>query len=447
MTFRSRVVIATSAAVAVAVALLSATSFIIARHAVIQSVDESLRHVAQQPQAVDGGDDHTQGSGFALVLADGTIYAGHGFSVSPRVVEVARKQLPAEYITTTVGTISFRQLVVPIAKGSAVYCSEGICTLAQNGAQVFSADITGQRHQLGLLGRSLVLVAFLGVLLASLLGYVAAQRALVPLEEVTEEIEEIAATSDMGRRISDGGDDELGRLRRTFNKLMDSVDKSQTLQRQLVMDASHELRTPLTSLRTNAQVLSNIDRLDPEDRSQIVDDMLVQIQELSTLITDLGELTRGERSEGTVEVLRLDEIVEDAVGLARTHARTKDIEIDFESSPSTIEIRRDRLERAIANLLSNAVKFTPIGGRVSVSSADGAITVEDSGPGIVPDERAHIFDRFWRSAGARALPGSGLGLAIVAQVVTEAHGTITVSESERLGGARFTISLPTINQE
>jgi two-component system sensor histidine kinase MprB len=227
-----------------------------------------------------------------------------------------------------------------------------------------------------------------------------------------------------------------------FNRLLSSVESSQTLQRQLVLDASHELRTPLTSLRTNAQVLSRANELSPEDLTQLTNDMVTQVDELASLVTDLGELARGERSEGTVVPLRLDECVDECVDTARTYARIKDITIDSQVEPSTIVGRRDRLVRAISNLLTNAVKFTPRGGRIVVRSSSGSVSVSDSGPGISDEDIPFVFDRFWRSASSRALPGSGLGLSIVAQVAAEFQGTVTVDRDPELAGARFTFTLP-----
>jgi two-component system sensor histidine kinase MprB len=170
--------------------------------------------------------------------------------------------------------------------------------------------------------------------------------------------------------------------------------------------------------------------------------MISQVDELASLITDLGELSRGESNEGAVTALQLDDLVQEAVDIARTHARTKDITIELTTLPTTVVARRDRLARAINNLLGNAIKFAPVGGRVQVDVRHGTVRVEDNGAGIPEDERAFIFDRFWRSPSARSMPGSGLGLAIVAQVVSEAHGTIRVGSSDTLGGAAFTFALP-----
>jgi two-component system sensor histidine kinase MprB len=304
-------------------------------------------------------------------------------------------------------------------------------------------DIDGQVNELRNLIRTLTLVAAGGLLLALGLGLLLARTALRPLEQVTNEIETVAETNDLGYRLTEGDEDELGRLRRVFNRLLSTVESSQILQRQLVLDASHELRTPLTSLRTNAQVLSRAQELNPDDLRQLTDDMVTQVDELAALVTDLGELSRGERSEGAIESLRLDDCLDECIDTARTYARIKEITIDVNVEPSSVLGRRDRLERAISNLLTNAIKFTPDGGRIVVASHDGTFSVSDSGPGISEDDQPYIFDRFWRSASARSLPGSGLGLSIVAQVVAELQGTVSVERDPELGGARFTITLPT----
>jgi two-component system, OmpR family, sensor histidine kinase MprB len=444
MTFRVRVVVASSVAVSLAIALACGTAFLISRHAIFQSVDDSLVHTASAPSYGNSDNDaeHARGSGFELILADGSVYGGRKIPVEPAVVEVARRQLSARFLTVSVGESTFREYVVPVPAGTEIPCAATECILTQNAAQVFTSDITGQRHQLSALAHALILLTLLGVLLAALLGYLAARAALAPLQTVTDDIEEIADTTNLAQRLDEGGQDELGRLRRTFNKLMTTVETSQRLQRQLVLDASHELRTPLTSLRTNAQVLQQIDRLSLEDRQQLVADMIVQVDELAALITDLGELSRGESSEETVASLRLDEIVQEAVDIARTHARTKDITIELTTSPSTVIARRDRLARAINNLLGNAIKFAPVGGQVRVDVRHGTVRVEDNGAGIPEGEQAFIFDRFWRSPSARSMPGSGLGLAIVAQVASEARGSIRVGSSDTLGGAAFTLEIP-----
>ena len=303
-------------------------------------------------------------------------------------------------------------------------------------------DVTGEVTELSHLVATLMLVAAGGLFLALVLGLFLARQALHPLEEVTDEIESVALTNDLQYRLAEGDEDELGRLRRVFNRLLSLRRKQPDAATPTRARRQSRVAHPLTSLRTNAQVLSRGKAFNPDELRQITDDMITQVDELAALVSDLGELARGERSEGELEVLRLDDSVDECVETARTYARLRDITIDVDLETSLVEARHDRLTRAISNLLTNAVKFTPVGGQIVVRSSNATVTVSDSGPGISEEDRQYVFDRFWRSPTARALPGSGLGLSIVAQVVAEVHGTVTVDRDPRLGGARFTITLP-----
>jgi len=447
VTFRSRVITATVAAAALAVVLACFASFITTRSALFNAVDQSLLQTSAGPNSPNADEAHVTGSYTELVLANGQTIPTTGVPIDSVIHNYAKGKSGHLLRTIQIGNQSYRELIVGLPANSVVSCSTGLCDVTTTSAQLFVVNVTGQENELRSLVRTLLVVAASGLLLALAMGWLLARAALRPLEEVTDEIETITETNDMRYRLEEGDADELGRLRRVFNRLLSSVESSQTLQRQLVLDASHELRTPLTSLRTNAQVLSRANELSRDDLIQLTNDMVTQVDELASLVTDLGELARGERSEGAVVSLRLDECVDECVDTARTYARIKDITIDSEVEPSFVNGRRDRLVRAISNLLTNAVKFTPQGGRIIVTSSSGAVTVSDSGPGIGNEDIPFVFDRFWRSASSRALPGSGLGLSIVAQVVAEFHGTVSVGRDAELGGARFTITIPSGDDE
>jgi two-component system, OmpR family, sensor histidine kinase MprB len=439
VTFRSRVITATVAAAAIAVILACFASYFTTRNSLIHSVDESLSGEAAQVTNHHLDID----IGAFLVLPSGQTIPSSSIPIDATVLAVAKGKSEQLFRTVAIKNHNYRELLVPVAADSLMTCAGGIeCEIKTTSAELLITDIDGQVNELDNLIRTLTFVAIGGLLLALGLGLFLARTALRPLEEVTNDIETVAETNDFGYRLTEGDDDELGRLRRVFNRLLSTVESSQTLQRQLVLDASHELRTPLTSLRTNAQVLSRAQELNPDDLRQLTDDMVTQVDELAALVTDLGELSRGERSEGAVETLRLDECLDECVDTARTYARIKEITIDVNVESSNVLGRRDRLERAISNLLTNAIKFTPNGGRIVVDSRNGTVSVSDSGPGIAEVDQPFIFDRFWRSASARALPGSGLGLSIVAQVVAELQGSVSVDRDPTLGGARFTITLP-----
>ncbi len=445
MTFRLRVITATLGVAAVAVVLASLASFWTTRNAIMHSVDLSLEQASQSPSSHPVGDENlVTGAYFELVLASGSTIPASNVPIDAAILAAARGHGHQVLRTVSFGGQPYRELIVPLPAKSVVDCATGLCQVKTTSAELFVVNIAGQVGELRHLVRTLILVVAGGLAVALGLGLAIARAALHPLEDVTSEVETVAETTDVSRRLDEGADDELGRLRRAFNRLLGSVERSQSLQRQLVADASHELRTPLTSLRTNAQVLRRAGDLGPEDLEQLSGDIVTQVDELATLVTDLGELSRGERSEGSVVAIRLDEVIDECVDTARTYARIKDVHIDVATAPSSVLGRRDRLVRAVSNLLTNAVKFTPAAGRIEVRSSHGVVTIADSGPGIDEADRPFVFDRFWRSRSARALPGSGLGLSIVAQVADELGGSVSVDRDPDLGGARFTLHLPTV---
>jgi two-component system sensor histidine kinase MprB len=337
VTFRFRVISATVGVAAIAVILASLASFLTTRDALMRSVDESLIQASQSPTSHTVNDEsRVTGAYFELVLAGGTTIPTSNVPIDATILAIARGHAGQTLRTVTFGGESYRELIVPLPAKSVVACQTGLCTVSTTSAELFVVNISGQAGELRHLASTLLAVAAGGLLLALVLGLLIARAALRPLETVTNEIEEVAETRDTSRRIDEGGADELGRLRRVFQRLMNSVQSSEDLQRQLVVDASHELRTPLTSLRTNAQVLSRANELAPDDLRQLTGDMVTQVDELAALVTDLGELSRGDRSEGRVERLRLDECVDECVDTARTYARIKDITVDDDVNDSRL---------------------------------------------------------------------------------------------------------------
>jgi two-component system sensor histidine kinase MprB len=436
--------VAAAAAVVVAIAVILAcgVAYKGARDALLGSADSTLTSAHAQLYSPQGVVDLEGAPGVAVQLVDpngaSITQDGPQLPVDQTVKDVASGKAPAQFRTVTDGGATVREYITQLPAGTVV---QEIGVLTTPAALVLSEDIQGIQNELEALGFKLALLALFGVLIAALFGWLAARAALVPLEEMTRDIEEIAASLDVSVRVTEGTDDELGRLRRAFNELLEEVELSQDSQRQLILDASHELRTPLTSLRANAQVLGRLDELESGDVTQLSDDMVTQVDELTRLVGDLTELTRGEHSVEEATSIELDELVGDLSEVFAVHARTKQITFELALEPCRVVAKRDRLVRAIGNLLDNAIKFSPPGGSVLVSCADGTVTVEDSGPGVAEGDKTHIFDRFYRSPKARGLPGSGLGLAIVAQVVAEAGGTIRVDRSDALGGAKMVLRL------
>jgi two-component system sensor histidine kinase MprB len=245
--------------------------------------------------------------------------------------------------------------------------------------------------------------------------------------------------------VDERNEDEIARLSRSFNSMTGSLANSRELQQQLIADAGHELRTPLTSLRTNIELLTRSEEtgrpIPAEDRKALLASVKAQMTELAALIGDLQELSRPDTGQhvGKLQVLAWEDVVESA--LRRARLRGPELTITADLQPWYVRAEPSALERAVVNILDNAVKFSPEGGTIEVQLADGVLTVRDHGPGIAEEELPHVFDRFWRSPDARALPGSGLGLSIVARTVQQAGGEVSLRPAKG-GGTVATIRLP-----
>ena len=276
------------------------------------------------------------------------------------------------------------------------------------------------------------------VALAAVLAFLLAETILRPVNRATALAERIAADGALtSERMPELRRDELGRLARSFNRMLDALRASVSAQRQLVADASHELRTPLTSALTNLEVLSEED-VPAVERRSLVAKAADQLRELSVVVGDLIELARGNGRPAETAPVELDDLV--ARVAERSRALRQDVAFEVACEPTSVLGDAVALERAVANLLDNAAKWSPPGGVVRVRVARGDVVVEDEGPGIAAADLPHVFDRFYRAPAARALPGSGLGLAIVRQVA-EAHGG-SVSAEPGAHGARLRLALP-----
>ncbi len=273
-----------------------------------------------------------------------------------------------------------------------------------------------------------------------------ARAGLRPVDKLTEAVEHIARTEDLTTRIpvDEHSEDEIARLSRSFNSMTSALANSREVQQQLIADAGHELRTPLTSLRTNIELLTRSEEtgrpIPAEDRKALLASVKAQMTELASLIGDLQELSRSEGQRGErVQVVPLEDAVEAA--LRRARLRGPELTITADLQPWYVRAEPSALERAVVNILDNAVKFSPEGSTVEVALTDGVLTVTDHGPGIAADELPHVFDRFWRSPSARALPGSGLGLSIVARTVQQVGGEVSLTPAKD-GGTVATVRLP-----
>lgn len=267
-------------------------------------------------------------------------------------------------------------------------------------------------------------------------------RPLRALSRATERI----AEGDMPDHVTLKTHDELGRLGDSFNQMLISLRRSETVRQTMTADIAHELRTPVTIIQgTLEAILDGI--YDPSEESIVP--IYEETLHLGRLIDDLRDLALAEAGE-----LRLEKESIDLAELVRQVAETAflsredapRLHLELSKHLPNVSLDSKRFRQVIANLLSNAIRHTPSDGDVyvRVRRMDDVIemSVADTGPGIRPEDLPHLFERFYRGDPARGRSaGSGLGLAIVKQWVEAHEGTITAG-NRKSGGARFVIHLP-----
>jgi signal transduction histidine kinase len=268
-------------------------------------------------------------------------------------------------------------------------------------------------------------------------------RALAPVEAIRAEVDAISATA-LHRRVPDPpADDEIGRLARTMNRMLERLERAQARQRRLVSDASHELRSPVAAIRQHAEVALAHPGL--TSATELAETVLAEDLRLQRLAEDLLLLTRAD--EHTLALRRrpvdLDDLVFDE---ARRLRSVSGLRVDTSLvSAGRVDGDAAGLRRVLRNLGDNAARHAE--GRVafSVAERDGVVllAVDDDGPGVPEADRERVFERFVRLDDARARDdgGSGLGLAIVAELVA-AHGGAVAIGASPVGGTRVEVSLP-----
>ena len=440
MSLRVRFALAASLAVALAVIAASVAAYVVTRDNLVSQIDSTLdQRVAAYRTIVSGSqrvppDINPPSPAFATSVYVQFVYAGGQVQVLPG----SRQLLPAIAGARAVAAgrrQAFFTTITVDGRPVRVETSRLIPGVAMQAALSLSAT----ESTLSTLRDALIAISLGGIALATLAGVLIARAALRPIQRLTRAAEHVSQTRNLAERIDARSGDELGRLAVAFNTMLAALEQAGDRQRQLIADASHELRTPLTSLRTNVEVLARSDGLDPAARQRLLDDLVAQIEEMTVLVGDVVDLARGEEQAHELEPVRLDLLAGAAVD--RAAGRRPAVEFRLEAVQTTVVAAPQRLDRAVSNLLDNAAKWSPPGAVVEVTVASGSLSVRDHGPGIEPADLPHVFERFYRSAGARGLPGSGLGLAIVRQVAESGGGSV-LAENADDGGARLVLELP-----
>ncbi|MFI6219990.1 sensor histidine kinase [Nocardia salmonicida] len=287
----------------------------------------------------------------------------------------------------------------------------------------------------------LLACSVLAVTIAAAIGAWAAHRALSPLRQVAATASRIAF-GEHELRLPRTDDEELSTTVDAFNAMVDSLQQRIERERRLVSDLSHELRTPLTTLTTTATVLTgHRDELSERPRAAL--GLLVEeTTYLRGLLDDMLALARVEAGIHRSDQTPLD-VAELLTHLLAGHGVAAHV-LDIRDA-GTIRGRRTELERALVNLLTNAERHG--GGvtdvRVDRDGADVVVTVDDAGPGVAPENRERIFERFVTAS--RSTGGTGIGLALVSETVLGHHGTLRCTENPS-GGARFVLTIPALHE-
>jgi heavy metal sensor kinase len=275
-----------------------------------------------------------------------------------------------------------------------------------------------------------------------------ARKALLPVERMTSQAEEIRIDRLDERIAVPRARDEIGHLAVTLNAMLDRLEHGVKEKHRLVADASHELRTPLAVMRAELDVSLGEEDLPPGAR-HVLESVREEVARMSRTVENL--LTLAHVDEGRLELLRSDvrlaEAVEAAARPLRPLADAKHIRLEIGGASEIAKADSHRLHQALTNFIENAIKFAPVGGAVHVRSwrrnGEVGVTVSDDGPGIPAEARDQIFDRFYRvdRARQRAIGGSGLGLAICREIAS-AHGGRVWVDSEEGRGSAFSLALP-----
>ncbi|MPZ59970.1 MAG: HAMP domain-containing protein [Propionibacteriales bacterium] len=324
--------------------------------------------------------------------------------------------------------------------GPAVFAVKAVSDSTTQGAFVVAYFPDQEYAEFNGVIRTYAVVAGIALVLVSVGAWMAAGRLLQPLRTLRATAHEIT-DSDLSRRIEVSGNDDITDLSRTFNEMLDRLEKAFATQRRFLDDAGHELRTPVTIVRGHLELL---DPDDPDDtrstRSLVID----EVDRIGRLVDDLIVLAKAGQPDflrpNAVDVVPLTIDIFDKV---QTLGQ-RDWRLDT-GAPGIVTVDQQRITQAVLQLAKHAIAHTEPGDPITIGSAstDHEVLwwVRDTGPGVMPADAERIFERFQRGHHARGAEGSGLGLSIV-RAIAEGHGGDVRLDSTPGTGATFTLVVP-----
>ena len=441
MSFRARVAVLVALVVAIAVACVAGSFLYLARGQAVESIDSKLRlrasaviqlrekfgRLREFDRRMFG--DYAPDDVLLQVFDDNRrIWASNvePLPILPENLLVAQRKISSRISTTEIAGYRMRVLTLPLR-------TPGRAAMVARPMDEVDAQLAG-------LWRMSIQIFVIGVAGSGLIGFVVAGRVVRPVRRLTEAATRVAETQNVDQPIDIKRDDEFGQLASSFNEMLGALSISREQQHRLVTDASHELRTPITSLRTNLEYMQRNSSIEEDERRLILDDVLFELDELTGLVTELVDLATDQHHMGEAECIELDELVDAVV---QRHRRRTSYNIVYTATSSQIIAAPALVERAVSNMVDNALKWNPPDSSVQVRVENGSVRVSDNGPGIPVEEHEQVFERFYRTEGARSLPGSGLGLSIVRHVAESFGGQARIIDDGQ-PGTTIELSFPPV---
>jgi signal transduction histidine kinase len=353
------------------------------------------------------------------------------------------RALPEDTIDWTSGTTLTFEFTPPSLKRTYIAVAEPVSLRDQPiGAIVVAKQKTDINHRVRELVQRLLIAGLVGLLVAGVLAWYLSRGIVKPVLALSRAADEVAE-GNYEVEIPEGASGEIGHLAERFEEMTDRLAESVVQERNFLMSVSHELRTPLTAIRGHVAALLEGVAEDPEQRTLSLEVVEAESRRLERLVGDILDLAKLDAHRFTVrrEEVDMEQLVEQAYETFSDEARRRSIDYRVTVQEGAVIVSDgDRVLQIVDNLLSNAFRATPDGGRISLElvRANGAIhvAVEDTGPGIAPDQHERLFRAFVSEAG-----GTGLGLAIAKELSVALGGRIDL-DSEVGRGSRFELVLP-----
>jgi two-component system OmpR family sensor kinase len=448
LAFRTRLTLAYTAIVAVAVVLLGTVAFETVRIALdtafvtrLETTAKAIRSIVEvrrgRMEDLDG-EDLEQFHALLGQGLNGAVLRGDGSLMSSNLA------IPPTATLTSIAASQTANGIVHVDRGETVYV---VLAIAERGTRYGTIVAWESRRTYDDAARITLLAlaasGIVAIVAAAAAGGTLTRRMLRPVTELSAMISEIE-TTDLGERLAwDGPDDELGRLCATFDRLLDRLETAFARERRFIADASHELRTPLSVMRAEVELALMHERTPEAYRSTLVR-LQRETQRLEALAQSLI-LTARDDAVSALSPVPLGAAAVRATSRMQPLATSRNIALTCAPAlPVSIMGNAEMLERAIVALIDNALRFarTNVEVGVTLAGANAVITVTDDGPGFSVDALREATGRFWRDDPSRSGAGTGLGLAIVRSTVERHSGTIALRNAANGTGAVVILTVP-----